>query len=166
MVGKIWSLIEKSTRFFVFKVFQLEPEEQTFDGLLQFIKFGLVGVMNNGISYIVYIILVNLGMHYTPANIIGFTISVFNSYYWNNKYVFVTESRRVWWKIFLKTYISYAGTGIVLSNILLVLWIEVCSISEMVAPIINMIATMPINFLVNKFWAYKDEVSGESSMEK
>ena len=94
-------------------------------------------------------------MHYTPANIIGFTVSVFNSYYWNNKYVFKDEGGRVWWKTFIKTYISYAGTGIILSNILLYLWIDVLGISKVVAPLINLIITVPINFVVNKFWAYR-----------
>lgn len=93
------------------------------------------------------------GIHYTLANIIGVTISVFNSYHWNNKYVFKSENTGG--KIFLKTYISYAGTEIVLSNIMLAIWTEVFGISKVIAPLINLIVTIPINFLINKFWAYK-----------
>ncbi len=123
--------------------------------IIQFIKFGIVGLVNNAIYYAVYLILVKLNMHYVAANIIAFTVSVFNSYYWNNKYVFKTEEKRTWWKTFIKTYISYAGTGILLSNALLILWVEVCGISELIAPLIDLVITVPINFLINKYWAYR-----------
>lgn len=155
MFVKIWYLIEKCIRFIAFKIFRFQFNEELLDSILQFVKFGFVGILNNVISFITYIVLVRNGIHYTPANIIGFTVSVFNSYYWNNKYVFAMNSRRVWWKTFLKTYISYAGTGILLSNTLLIIWIEVCGISKTIAPLINIIVTIPINFLVNKYWAYR-----------
>lgn len=58
-------------------------------------------------------------------------------------------------RTFLKTYISYAGTGFVLSNILLILWVETCNILEIIAPLINLCVTTPINFFINKYWAYK-----------
>ena len=162
-MGKIidgfWKFIESAMHFVVFKMHKTRPSEDKWDAFVQFVKFGIVGLTNNAISYVVYLVLIRLGMHYTPANIIGFTVSVFNSYYWNNKYVFKDEGGRVWWKTFIKTYISYAGTGIVLSNILLFIWIDFFGISAVVAPLINLIITVPINFIVNKFWAYK-KVSG------
>lgn len=121
----------------------------------QFVKFGIVGLANTAISYVVYLVLIWIGLHYMLASIIGFSVSVLNSYYWNNKYVFRVESGRAWWKTFIKTYVSYAGTGIVLSNILLYLWIDVLGISAMIAPLISLVITVPVNFLANKFWAYK-----------
>ena len=125
--------------------------------LLQFIKFGLVGLSNSLISIVIYWGLVYFGVHYVPANIIGFTVSVVNSYYWNNKYVFATSDKRVWWKTFIKTYISYAVTGILLSNVLLYLWVDICKVSRFIAPLINIIIIVPVNFLCNKLWAYKNE---------
>ncbi len=122
----------------------------------QFVKFGIVGILNTLISYIGYLILLYTGMHYLLANVVSFSISVVNSYYWNNNYVFAHSSNRIWWKSFIKTYISYAGTGIILSSILLCIWIDVFNISATIAPIINLLVTVPINFMVNKFWAYKN----------
>ena len=129
--------------------------KKLFEIFFQFFKFALVGLLNTAISYGTYVILVNIGTHYVLANVLGFSLSVFNSYYWNNKYVFVLNRGRVWWKTFLKTYISYAGTGIVLSNILLAFWIDICGVSKFIAPLINLIIIIPINFFINKFWAYK-----------
>ena len=124
---------------------------------IQLIKFGIVGLLNTVISYVTYFILVSCGMNFLLANFMGFTVSVINSYYWNNKYVFVTGEKRVWWKTLIKTYVSYAGTGLVLSSILLELWIGVFNIPKTVAPLINLIITIPLNFIINKFWAYKHD---------
>lgn len=157
MINKIWALIEKAVHFILYNILRANASEKAYVSILQFIKFGMVGVLNNLICYIAYLILIKIGLHYTPANVIGFSVSVFNSYYWNNKYVFVTEGKRKWWVTFLKTYISYAGTGIILSNILLFMWIDVMDFNVYIAPIINLIVTIPINFLVNKLWAYKSK---------
>ena len=126
----------------------------------QFIKFGIVGMSNTLISYIVYVILVELQINYLLASIAGFVVSVLNSYYWNNKYVFKKQEgeQRIWWKTLLKTFVSYAGTGLVLSNILLVIWVEWIKVPEIVAPLINLLITVPLNFVINKFWAYRIKI--------
>ncbi len=132
-------------------------KDKNLSNLIQFMKFGLVGVLNNAICYTSYLLFIKCGLHYILSNIFGFTISVFNSYYWNNKYVFKTDGKRIWWLTFLRTYVSYAGTGIVLSNILLILWIEVCKLSDVIAPLINMSIIVPVNYFINKYWAYRNE---------
>ena len=126
----------------------------------QFVKFGIVGMSNTLISYIVYVILVRLQINYLLASIVGFILSVLNSYYWNNKYVFKKQKdeQRIWWKTLLKTFVSYAGTGLFLSNILLVIWVEWIKVSEIVAPLINLLITVPLNFVINKFWAYRIKI--------
>lgn len=40
---------------------------------LQFIKFGLVGVLNTLVDFLVYQLLVYLGLHYAPAQCISYT---------------------------------------------------------------------------------------------
>lgn len=155
MTKKLWKWTEGTIHFIIYRIFHMKLSEDQWMDLLQFVKFGLVGVLNNFICYAVYLALVTLGFHYIFANIIGFSASVFNAFFWNNKYVFVAKNKRVWWKTFIRTYLSYAGTGIILSNILLVFWIEVCRVPNLVGPILNLIFTIPINFLLNKLWAYK-----------
>lgn len=157
--------------------------------VIQFIKFGLVGVSNTLVNYLVYVIFVALGVHYVIANALGFIISVLNAYFWGSRFVFKedeTKEKRVWWQVLLKTYASYAlGFGI--NTVLLILWIDLLNIgvyfgfvgdiigwasgllsflpesmtvegiSEIVAPILNMFITVPINFVINKFWAYRQK---------
>ena len=63
------------------------------------------------------------------------------------------EERSIW-RALLKTYVSYGVTGIVLNNILLFLWVDTLGIHKMVAPIINLVINIPINFFMNKLWAF------------
>ena len=125
--------------------------------LIQFIKFGIVGFSNTIISYTVYASLTYLGAPYLLASILGFVISVLNSFFWNNRYVFKKggdERRNPWWAL-LKTFLAYAGTGLLLTNILLVFFIEKCAISKYLAPLFSLMITVPLNFLINKFWSFR-----------
>lgn len=124
---------------------------------IQFIKFGLVGVSNTVISYVTYAVLVFFGAPYLIANLIAFVVSVLNSFFWNNRYVFTLESgqTRSIWRSLAKTFASYSVTGLFLSSVLLWLWIDVFGISAYIAPIINLLVTVPLNFILNKFWAFK-----------
>jgi len=54
-----------------------------------------------------------------------------------------------------KTYLSYAFSGLFLSSLLLYVWVDLCKISEFIAPLINLLVTVPLNFVLNKFWALK-----------
>ena len=94
---------------------------------------------------------------YLLGTVISFILSVLWSFYWNNKMVFVQQEgeERSIWKALLKTYISYSFTGLVLNNILLFIWVNIFHISEFIAPIINLLVSVPLNFIINKFWAFK-----------
>lgn len=146
----------------------------------QFIKFALVGVSNTLVSEGVYAVLVFFRMHYLPASFIGFSLSVINAYYWSSRYVFQKEEgeQRIWWKVLAKTYVAYLG-GYLVSAALLVFWIDLIRIESWMVPVagwfagfglerfdakflgdvlaagLNLMITVPMNYLVNKYWAYK-----------
>ena len=124
--------------------------------ILQFIKFGIVGLSNTAISYIIYFLLVYFDLHYLIASIIAFFISVLNSFFWNNKYVFKKEAgqKRNIAKSLVKTYVSYAFTGLFLQNVLLFVFIEFIKISKYIAPFFGLIITIPLNFVLNKLWIF------------
>jgi len=127
--------------------------------LIQFLKFGVVGLSNTAISYIIYSVLVYIGLHYLIANIIAFIFSVLNSFIWNNKFVFKKkdDQKRNIIHSLIKTYISYAFTGLVLQNIFLFIFIDILYISKYIAPFLGMVVTIPLNFILNKKWAFQPE---------
>lgn len=165
----IWHLIDRIVYNFFSLIFVKALHKNYTDlqhnVLMQFVKFGIVGLSNTIISYALYAVtlvtLQKVGLFpktdYLWAQTVAFILSVLWSFYWNNKMVFVTseESERVWWKALIKTYISYSFTGLFLNSILLILWVKICGMSEFVAPILNLLISVPLNFLINKFWAFK-----------
>ena len=135
--------------------------------LIQFVKFGMVGLSNTIISYSVYAALTYIGVYYVAANVIAFVVSVLNSFFWNNKYVFKktdTEKRNPWWTL-AKTFLAYGGTGLLLANALLVLFVEKMGISKYIAPILTLVLTIPLNFIINKFWSFRTKKIKSSELE-
>ena len=165
-MGKtIYGFIEKIYMFFVellFKIIQKDLTDKTRQTFKEFLQFGVVGVSNTIISYLLYVVTLLLvsksgvKFDYIIANIVSWLLSVLWSFYWNNKFVFKKEEgekRNIWAALF-KTYVSYGFTGLILNNILSVLWVSVLHISKMLAPIINLVISIPINFFMNKLWAF------------
>lgn len=123
--------------------------------IIQFVKFGFVGISNTAISLITYYVLVWCGLSYIIANTAGFLLSVVNAFYWNNKYVFTNKEENSLAKAFGKVFCSYLGSFCI-STILITVMVEIFHISEYIAPILRLVVTVPINFVVNKLWAFRD----------
>ena len=132
--------------------------------ILQFFKYAVVGASNVVVSYTVNVSILKImeGLHisldYVIANIGGYVVSVLWAFYWNNKYVFVAKEGKKWWKILLKTYAVYAFSDVVLSNVLSYVWIHIFGISKYFAPLCNTVITLPVNFMLNKFWAFDEDI--------
>lgn len=120
--------------------------------LIQFVKFGIVGVSNTAIGLGTYYLFLHLGFHYMVANVLSWLISVFNAFYWNNKYVF--KSAASWTMALIKTYVSY-GFSFGVGCVVLAILVEILGISAKIAPLLVLVITIPLNFVLNKFWAFK-----------
>lgn len=158
--------------------------------LIQFIKFGLVGVSNTAISYGVemlcyYLIfkdsefpailnlLSKIGISANGNNvkivittIIAFVISVSNSYFWNNRYVFGSgkKSFSQHLKTYFKTFACYGITGLILSPVIKILLSKI-EIPFFIASLGALIITIPLNFVMNKFWAFKSKTTKDENNE-
>lgn len=147
--------------------------------LIQFIKFGLVGVSNTLISYAVemlgyYVLfrastfpgtislLGRMGIVVTGEQVrvivvtaLAFIISVTNAYYWNNRYVFGQAKKTAGQhaRAYLKTAACYALTGLILAPAAKV-WLVGVGVPFWIASLSTLIVTIPLNFLMNKFWAF------------
>lgn len=128
-------------------------EKQVF--IIQFVKFGIIGISNTIISYIIYSILIYLNLHYLIASICAFAVGVLNAYYWNKKYVFKKGNQFNYIKSLVRIFIAYGITGLLLQNLLLYFFVETFRFSAYLAPIFCLFITVPSNFLLNKFWVFK-----------
>lgn len=165
-VNKVLKFLENIVYFIFCRILHIKFSDTQWQVLTQFIKFGIVGFSNTIISYLLYVLSllsfqklqIFSTTDYLIAQVIAFILSVLWSFYWNNKYVFEkneNEERHLL-KSLVKTYVSYAFTGLFLNSILSLLWVEVFHWSKMIAPIINLLVSVPLNFIMNKFWAFKN----------
>lgn len=156
--------------------------------IFQFAKFAFVGGLNANISWCVYALCIRLGGHYVPATFLGFSVSMVNATFWNRRFVFKKE-KQPWWKSFIRTYIAYSVTALFLNGLLLHLWIDVLEVeryftplydwflrkgirvessrrlAEYCMPYFNYCITVPINYILNKFWAFGELKKGDSFLE-
>lgn len=94
-MGKtIYGFIEKIYMFFVellFKIIKKDLTDKKRQTFKEFLQFGLVGVSNTIISYLLYVVTLLLvsksgvKFDYIIANIVSWLLSVLWSFYWNNK---------------------------------------------------------------------------------
>lgn len=131
---------------------------------IQFIKFGIVGMSNTLISLGVYYILVFFNVDPLLANTAGFIVSVINAFYWNNKYVFKNKTETSTKKAFGKVFITY-GLSYLVSTLLIYLLVDVFGVSKWLAPLLRLVVTIPLNFVLNKVWAFKDKGSKNNEDE-
>lgn len=117
----------------------------------RFIKFAIVGFGNLFVSLVTYYLLVFFSINYQIANIGGFVTGSLNGYIWNKLWVFKENKQNM--TSLIKFYLTYLATWI-LSAMLLYIWIELMSISDKIAPVINVFITTPINYLLNKYWVF------------
>ena len=141
------------------RLFGKELTQEGFAPFLQFVKFGIVGVSNTAISLLVYyaVLLLNKDW-YQIGNAAGFIVSVLNSFYWNSKFVFKVQDNQL--SRLVKTFTAY-GSNLLLGAVLLHLFIEKLGISAFIAPLINLCITIPLNFVLNKFWVMKKTPGNE-----
>ena len=122
----------------------------------QLFKFGITGIINNGISLGVYYIVIFINAKlYLFGCVLGFLVSVLNAYFMNSKFVFKDKKEDNSKKQIVKTYFLYT-LNLVIGLAILYISVEKFHISEKIAPFISLIITVPINFLANKIWVYKE----------
>lgn len=130
--------------------------------MLQLLLFAIVGfssaLVNMGIYNLVLWGMQRLswlpGYDYLVALFFGFVISVAWAFFFNRRFVFRSPGAP-WKESLIKVYITYSITGIGLSSLLSLLWVQALGIPKEAVTIINDILCFPVNFLLNKYWSFR-----------
>lgn len=132
--------------------------------IVQFIKFGMVGCSNTAMSLLVtYVVMagfnhqgINATWSLNICTTVGYVAGVCNSYFWNSKYVFKDKKETSNGKVFVKMFICYGCTYLI-SMLLMDVLVEYMGIPAVIAPVPRLVVTIPLNFVANKMWAFKDK---------
>lgn len=122
------------------------------DNLFRFVKFGLVGVLNTAINWIIFILLNSLGIYYIISNIIAYTLSTINSYMWNSKWVFKYEGKNIKETTF--KFIILNVIGLILNTCILYVLVDILGLSKIRGLIIATAIVMVLNYFINKLWVF------------
>ena len=130
--------------------------------MVQVFLFSLVGFSSALVNLGVYnLVLWGLqtwgwfpGFDFLVAQFFGFVLSVAWSFIFNRRFVFRTPGAP-WKESLMKVYITYSITGLGLSSLLALLWVNVFGIPKAIVTILNDILCFPVNFLLNKYWSFR-----------
>lgn len=124
-------------------------------GINKFIKFGLVGVLNTLINWIIFALLNFVGVYYIVANVIAYAIATANSYIWNSKWVFKYNGKDK--KETTAKFIILNLIGLALNTAILYFLVDILSLNKLVGLVITTAIVMVINYIANKIWVFKEK---------
>jgi putative flippase GtrA len=121
--------------------------------LVQFVKFGIVGVSNTLLAFAIYTVLLKVfGVWYLAASAIGFVVGAVNGFLLNRRWTFaghVGDSLTpVRWGI-------VQGSGLALNLGLLYLFVDGAGIEKLLGQAFATGIVTVITFLVNRAWTFR-----------
>ena len=124
------------------------------DGIVQLVKYNIVGVINTLVDFLVYQLLTYLGMKYAIAQCISYSCGILNSYFFNSRWTFRRDSGRS-----KKEFIYFVAVNLVsmgLSVLLLKVCYEILNInSNLISKAIVTPIVMLVNFFGSKLFVFK-----------
>ncbi len=120
----------------------------------QFMKFGIVGVMNTIIDYLIFSGLVYLfHVYFLIANVISFSVAVMNSYIFNRRWTFRSDNPA--WRKEATKFLAVNLIGLGLSEVLLSLFVHGFDLSKLLAKALAVVVVLCWNFVGTKLWAFR-----------
>jgi putative flippase GtrA len=127
---------------------------------LQLVRFGLVGGVGFAVNLAVYALLVHpFGVYYLAASVAAWFVAVLNNFVLNRHWTFDARGGRAHAQAIRFLAVS-AGAELV-SLVLLRVLVEGAGLEKVAAQALAVGASMPLNFIGNKLWTFKDFRSPE-----
>lgn len=119
----------------------------------EFIRFALVGVVNTGVSYLAYVILIEFGIGYQVSNVISYIIGMITSYILNKNWTFgIKERSRI---RFLIRFVVVNIAALLVSLGIVSLMVEVMETNVYIGQLFAIAGHMVVNFAGQKFWVFR-----------
>jgi len=121
--------------------------------IVQFVKFGIVGVSNTLLFFAVYTLLLKgFGVWYLAASAIGFTVGAVNGFLLNRRWTFAGHVgdalTPVRWTV-------VQGCGLLLNLGLVAMCVEVIGLDKLIGQAIAIAIVVVVTFLANRAWTFR-----------
>jgi putative flippase GtrA len=122
----------------------------------QFIIFSVVGLINTGIHYCVFLFLYKLiNVNYLIASVVGYSCGLLNSFILNKKWTFKTINVRK--DIELIKFVIVNVVALAVNIIGLRFFVEVMGIKPEISQIGAIGFSLVTNFVGNKYWTFRSQ---------
>ncbi len=126
---------------------------------VRILRFFAVGALNTLFSYIIYAILVLLGLHYSLATLFSTILGIIFNFFTTGRLVFRSMDNR----LFFKFVLVYGTTYLV--NILLLHWlVDVLSIDKLVAGAAITLPVALLSYLLNSKFTFSNQSETTESL--
>ena len=115
---------------------------------IQFVKYGMVGVMGLFIDLgLFYLLNKLLGVNYAIANVLSSSVAIVHNFLWNSHFTFKVTDRKL--RRFLSFYLI-AIIGMTISTGILAFLIDGLKLDSMIAKLIAVFIVAILQFFLNK----------------
>ncbi|WP_410198621.1 GtrA family protein [Aliarcobacter butzleri] len=111
-----------------------------------FYRFIIIGFFNTFSGYIIYLFLVNLFFNHINSYIVSYIVGILISYFLNSSFVFKVQPKFSTFLVFPLVYIIQFILGFAGIYFL----IDILAINKNIAPLIIIVFTLPIGFLLSR----------------
>lgn len=118
----------------------------------QFVKYGVVGASNTVLTFVVYTVLVTLGLEYLVAVVLGYCVGSLNSYILNRHWTF--QAGHIAHTTAGTRFALVTGAAIAVNVGLLYLFVHHLGISKIPAQAILTVPLLAVTFPINRWWSF------------
>jgi putative flippase GtrA len=116
-----------------------------------FLKFGTVGFFNTLITLGSYTLFIYIGINYLAANVLGYSLGVLNSYYWNKKWVFQDRTEKA--SVFFK-FIAVNILTLAFNTFALCILVSQLGFHPVLANVFAIGSGLALNYIMNYKWTF------------
>lgn len=121
--------------------------------IVQFLKFGIVGVSNTLITFVVYTLLLKVfGVWYLAASAIGFVVGAVNGFLLNRRWTFAGHVGDAYTPV---RWGVVQGCGLALNEGLLFLFVDDAGIEKLLSQAFATVVVTVVTFIVNRAWTFR-----------
>ena len=125
---------------------------------LQLVKFCTVGASGYVVNLCVFAAFVGLlDVHHLVAATAAFVVAVLNNFWWNRHWTFRARGGRAGFQA--ARFFTVSVAAFVFAAAVLELLVSVAGMAEVPAQAISIIVATPLNFIGNKMWSFRIELS-------
>jgi putative flippase GtrA len=126
--------------------------------IVQFAKFGLVGVSNTLITLLVYTLLVKaFGVWYVAASALGFAVGAVNGFLWNRAWTFRGHVGDAFTPV---RWFVVQGCGLLVNSGLVFAFVDGAGLGKLAGQALTIAIVTVLTFAANRSWTFRVQTHG------